>query len=376
MKIRISKSKKPVNEFLGGLFSRGGTTSKTKGLGTGSTDAPKNLNNLKTALADLEKKVGEQKVKSLGLSLTELLGAIDDATKLFTGGIGAARSLGMNKTNAAINIMKQEYEKVLENAKDKKLTAEQANNIITGIARLANYIHSSMPAFMEENEQKLNEAFGMQRKAVYNFLQSLKGVDDEGNATVKLTDLASPDVAAQAAMREEPPEPPPEAKAVQPPAPTPNTDDEAVQAAMQDVPAKQKQISPEEMADRVNTYSKIAAKAAQQKTGKMITAEDAEKVVQMLMSKNYLKEELSYDSLVDEIVKQSGLDKEVVVAILDSLQNSFTGELEKAQFDKEREQFGGMGVNETLSENLISRKKEALFSEKDAKRYKLLAGLL
>ena len=66
------------------------------------------------------------------------------------------------------------------------------------------------------------------------------------------------------------------------------------------------------------------------------------------------------------------LSKEVIEMIIDSLQNSIKGNLETMLLDKEREQFKGMGVNE----NLIPRKKQELFSEIDAKRNKLLAGLL
>lgn len=359
MKIRVSK-KKPVNEFLGGLFSRRGTADKSKGLTVGA--AARDFNQLKSQLEISDDKIGKDKLKSLGLSLTDLYAMIDQTTKLFSGGVGAIRSLGMNKTQAAINLLKQDYDDVVQKAKQKKLSQNEANEVIGGIASIASTIFRTMPPMMEG--EQMDEALGMQRKAVQNFLKAIKYIDDKGNAT--LANPADPSAAVQAAMQAVPPPPPPEA--IQPAAAAPVTP--AVSAA------PQKEISPEEKQDKINTYSKMASKQVQTKLNKMITPADAQKVVQILMNKNYLNEQLTYDSLVDELVKQTGMEKDVVVAILDSLQNSFKGELQKLSFDKEREQFSGMGVNESLNENLISRKKDVLFSDDDAKRFKLLAGLL
>ena len=77
MKIRVSK-KKPVNEFLGGLFSRRGTAGKSKGLTVGA--AARDFNQLKSQLEISDDKIGKDKLKSLGLSLTDLYAMIDQTT--------------------------------------------------------------------------------------------------------------------------------------------------------------------------------------------------------------------------------------------------------------------------------------------------------
>lgn len=366
MKVRISK-KKSVNEFLGGLFSRNSTTSKSKGLSSGA--AARDFNQLRSRLELSDNKIGKEKLKSLGISLTDLYAMIDQTTKLFSGGVGSLRAMNINKTQAAINLLKQDYDDVVQKAKQKKLTQNEANEVIAGIISIATTIFKTMPPMMEG--EQIDEALGMQRRALEKFFKNLKFVDAQGNPTlsspVEKTKIDADSAAAQKAMVSLPPPPPADVEK------TPAVQQSAKPVAQQQ-PGSIK-MSAEEKQDKVNTYSKIASKYVQTKLNRMVTPEDAKKVVQALMNKNYLKESNQYSNLIDAIAKEAGMDKEIVKAIFDSLQNSFSGELEKMHLDSEREQFSGMGTNESLNEHIINRNKQEIFNEKDSKRYKLLAGL-
>lgn len=466
IRVKLGSQKKQVNEFLGGLFSRNSSTSASK-----AQMSAKNAREVQEFVKSIDQKLGAQKLKSLGVSLVDLYQSIDDATKVFSGGKGALQSLSSNKTQVVINLLKQDYDDVVKRVEEKKLTPQEANDVVLGIIKIAGTYNSLVPAMMEEGSDELNEAFGMQKKAIRSFIQGLKLFNPDGSLSDKKAADQQPIATAPASGSKNAAQPqqiemtpeqqskweeisplviqairtgryqeeaddttmlnrfksqflnmlkkdfskmspqqiqqeltnlPTQARAKakelfmqnkpsSPPPPPKQDDDEsaAVQAAITEVPpqtqqaqrataattAPQKELSPEEKQDKINTYSKMASRQVQTKLNKMITPADAQKVVQILMNKNYLNEQLTYDSLVDELVKQTGMEKDIIITILDSLQNNFKGELQKLSFDKEREQFSGMGVNESLNENLISRKKDMLFSDDDAKRFKLLAGI-
>lgn len=215
IRIKTCGKKKPVNEFLGGLFSRKSSTSSKKAQ-MGAKDSRETQEFIKS----IDQKLGSQKLKSLGLSLVDLYNQIDDATKVFSGGKGILKYLSSKNTNIVINFLKQNYDDVVKAVQDKKLTPQEANDVILGITKIAGAYNSIVPSMMEEGNDELNEAFGRQKLAIRSFIQSLKMFNPDGSladqkaagqqpiATSSATAAAPASASAQSAKTATPPPPP------------------------------------------------------------------------------------------------------------------------------------------------------------------------
>jgi len=382
----VKENKEAVNELFGL-----GTTGKSK------STKPMDEFRLYSQLTQIEDKMDKKKLKDLGLSLTDLMHLVEQTLGIATGKIGSLQTISMSKVQALINLLSEEYKDILEKHKTKKISAVEANNLITGIAKIANFAKThSISKFAEskdlQEQEKIEEILGMQNRALDKFIQSLKPVGS-GEGPTSLGGAPSVKQPEQpkivAATPAAPPPPPPEDK----------SDSDAVQAAMEELPQPVKYSTSNRTG--LMPYYNVVRKT--QGFPEDISGVEFANIVSAMGGTDILSEQLN----LNNIATASKVSLEKVKKLVDFMQkNDLLKKIQQDPTDVYEDEFrkkfpdvplgkipagkqrqvtlpdgnkifvkGGKRMEEALKENLIARKNNSL-SEQQVKRFKLLAGLL
>ncbi len=391
----VKENKEAVNELFGL-----GTTGKSK-----STN-PMDEFRLYSQLTQIEDKMDKKKLKDLGLSLTDLMHLVEQTLGVASGKIGSLQTMSMSKVQALINLLSEEYKDILEKHKAKKISVIEANNLITGIAKIANFAKAhSISKFAEskglQEQEKIEEILGMQNRALDKFIQSLKPVGSGEGPTSLSGEEDKKEVPQQKATAATPPAPPPEAKTATPPPPPPEakSDDDAVQTAMKELPKPVKYS----VSDRTGIMPYYNVIRSSEGYPEDISGTEFTNIVYAMGGTNILSEQLDLNNIATaskvplekvkklvDFMQKNDLLKKIQQDPTDIYEDEFRKKFPDVQLGKipvgrERQVTlpdgkkifvkGGKRMNEALKENLIARKNNSL-SEQQVKRFKLLAGLL
>jgi hypothetical protein len=390
----VKENKEAVNELFGI-----GTTGKSK------SAKPADELKLYSQLTQIEDKMDKKKLKDLGLSLTDLMHLVEQTLGVASGKIGSLQTMSMSKVQALINLLSEEYKDILEKHKAKKISVIEANNLITGIAKIANFAKAhSISKFAEskglQEQEKIEEILGMQNKALDKFIQSLKPVGSGEGPTSLSGEEDKKEVPQQKTAAVTPPAPPPEAKTVAPPPPPEdNSVSDAVQAAIEELPQPVK-YSASNRTGLMPYYNVIRNTQGYPED---ISATEFANIVSAMGGTDVLSEQLDLNNIATtskvslekvkklvDFMQKNDLLKKIKQEPTDVYEDEFrkkypdvpldripTGKQRQVTLPDGKKIFvkGGKRMDETLKENLIARKNNSL-SEQQVKRFKLLAGLL